>query len=303
MGALANVKITLFFEDGVQGWSETHFTPYTSIGNKAASYKAMQALANARVLTIDGKNVTLIRARASLDNVNRDRQLLLQGDMPIKNAAGLYPGGIQAGTTPWAWQTSHVSWVADMDTVEEGVNPTLYIAGLPANTGQLGDNAYTATAPSPGSVLESYLNVLTNGNYGCSFRLWPTNPPTVGTSIQVSGITWTAAAGAMPNTLTFTPTPPGSFAAVLPNQYVRLWGATYTSVLKRQRYNGTYKALQVFAGALVVAAPRITVAPTWGLTGYVQLSTTGYTPYIGYTIGGITHRKRGRPTSAARGRR
>ena len=303
MGALPNAKITMFFDDGVQGWSETHFTPYTVIGQGTPCYSAMKDIANARVLCLDGKNVTLLKVRSSIDNINRDRQLLLELDVPRKNAMGVYSGGIAAGTPPWAWQTPHVSWVVDMDVNANGVNPTLYIAGLPANTGQLGNNPFTATAPTPGSILTTYMDLLTNGNYGCAYRLWPANPPTAGTSIQVSAIAWTPAAGALPNTLTFTPTVPGSFSSITPNQYVRLWGATYTSVLKRQRYNGTYKALQVSAGALVVAAPRITVAPTWGLLGYIQASTAAYSAYTGYTITDLTHRKRGRPTSSARGRR
>lgn len=303
MGALPNVKITMFFDDGVQGWSETHFTAYTVIGSATASYQAMLNLCNARIQCLDGKNVTLLKARCSVDNIQRDRQLLLQQDVPVKNMAGIYPGGINAGTPPWSWQSPHVSWLADMDTGIDGVNPTLYIAGLPANSGQLGNNPYTATAPTPGSILESYLSVLTNGLYGCSYREWPSDPPTAITSTQLGGITWAAAAGANPNTLIFAPVTPAVLPIVPPGAFVRLWGATFTSVLKRIRLNGTYKVLNSTASAMTVAASRVTVAPTWGLFGYVQIATQNYTPYTGYTLGTLTHRKRGRPTSSARGRR
>ena len=305
MGALPNAKISMFFDEDPQGFSESHFTQYTTIagGSSSPCYKAMLALAQARVLIVDGKNVTLTSVRASIDDVNRDRQLLLQADVPTKNAAGTYTGGVQAGTAPWAWQTPHVSWVVDMDTVKNGVNPTLYIAGMPANTGQLGNNAFTATPRTPGDLLTTYLDLLVSGPYGCAYRQWINNPPDPGTSYEVATTTWGAAAGALPNTFTFTSTALDPFPVMTPGTYVRLWGATYTSILKRQRYNGTYKVLNSTTLSLQVAAPRVTIAPTWGLLGYIQPSTMAYTAYTGYNIRGITHRKRGRPTSAARGRR
>jgi hypothetical protein len=303
MGALPNVKITMFFDDGVQGWSETHYTAETSIGSATNSYQLMLALVNARILLVDGTNVTFLKARTSVDNISRDRQLLLQKDVPTKLPGKGYQGGINAGTVPWAWQSPHVSWVVDMDTEVDGVNPTQYLAGMPANTGQIGNNAYTATAPSPGTLMEAYYSLLVNGSYGCAYRKWPSNPPTIATSTLLGSITWAGASGAMPNNFTFAVGAPAVLPVVPAGTYVRLWGATYTSVLKRIRLNGTYKVISSTTTAMVVACPRVTVAPTWGIPGYVQVATFDYTPYTGYTIGTLTHRKRGRPTSAARGRR
>lgn len=297
------VKISMFFSDGIQGFSESHYVSDNTVGVNTASYAKAKALALQRVLGIDGANVTLIKVRTSVFGIPRLRYLLLAADLPKKGVNGFYPGGIQADGVTWIWQTPHASWVVDINSQGTTSNPTLYYAGMPAKVGQRSNQPYDSPAPTPGSILDPYYTLLCNGDYGAMTRTWPTDPPTVDTSTTLSAVAFAYGAGGGPNTLTFTCVNPNSFPVIPAGSYVRLWGAQWTSPIPRGRYNGSYKVLTAGANSVQVAADRIKVPPLFTVPGYVQVSSMTFQGYLSYELQGLTHRDRGRPIGAARGRR
>lgn len=306
MGALNNVKVTMFFSTtSGPGFNESHIYQTVVDLNSEVLFEDIINLASWRSQILDGTNCTLFKVRYSIDNINRDRLLLPTEDLPQKNIPnGYYIPGINAGLHPWVFQSPHLSWVVDMDTNIPGCNPTLYLAGLPMNSGQTGPGPGDMPAPRVLDILPFYLDFLTNGDWGAAFRAWPGNPQTFINSDAFSTVLWTAAGAGLPNNFKFTV--PGGWvhnSEPVAGDFIRIAGWKYTSPLKRQRYNGTWKVLNADATSVTVDASRVTVAPTTGIPGYIQVSVDSTTPYTGYSIANITHRKRGRPTFSLRGRR
>jgi hypothetical protein len=104
--------------------------------------------------------------------------------------------------------------------------------------------------------------------------------------------------------MTFPVASTSSPQAIVPGNYVRLFGMQYSTPQKKLRLNGTYVVAGVVTNtSFTVAAPRVLVTPTWTAFGAVQVATPGLAIYNAATYRNLTHKKRGRPLYVPRGRR
>lgn len=298
---VSNPKITMGFNGGVNGWTESHFytsqVPLTDAGLMADAVN----LVAKRCAALDGVNSKLVMARISLDDVNRDSEQVqtIPAPDPIK---GYYSQGgpDPSDTATWSYQTVQVSWPVILKTDSSTTNPIEYLAGMPARNKQDGSLPNASPAPTPQSYLIKYLNYLTTGKWGALARSWS------GLAYLVTAFTYVPAAGAAPPQFQFT------FGAPFPDRTIfpagglfRLNGFTYTTPQKLVRYNGTYQVENYNAstGVLTTNVPRAIVAPVPSMFGSIEAATGAVVPYRAYTFRPITHRKRGRPLLAGRGRR
>lgn len=304
---LPNVKLTMFFEYGDIGWSESHFLPGVTDLDNPNLYDLGAELAKARVKCLDGLNGTLVDVRFSVDNINRDTDHLPTSQLPVKSGVGYYqPSPVSAANSNglWTWQSPQLSWVALLETAVAGVFGDEYIAGMPASTTQLGPSPTQNGGQAVAAALSAYFDVLCNGDYGMAYRGWPVGPQIAGNSVPVTAPpTWTSRNATTPNTLTFVVANWAMFEQPAEGSFVRLAGATFNSPVKRARCNGSFKVISSSPTGCVVNADRITVNPNFQLPGYLQVNTPAVAPYVRYVLRNITHHKRGRPTSVPRGRR
>lgn len=303
--AVANPKVTMAFDDGVQGWTESHMytsqVPVTDTG----LYNDAKALCAARVIALDGRYAQLVSCRFSLDNVNRDANHLLDGDIPPLNGAGQYPAGPPpASSTKWAFTGAHQAWPVVLQTGIPTVNPIEYITIGSIPQGQTDRNPDGPGGFNVAYYVKQYLAVLCSNKWGALYRNWTVTPPNVNTWTNTA-IAFTAAAGGVPSQLAFTLANPPAASVIPFGALVRLQGSTYNSPQKRIRLNGTYTVVNYdpVAGIVTVNVPRLIVDPRFAGKGTLQVATGAVTPYSKGIIGKLTHRKRGRPLDAARGRR
>jgi len=303
--AVPNVKLTFFLEHtSGPGWSETYY--YNNLVNPddTTLYTDTKNLLNARAKALDGVNVTFQRARLSRDDVQRDVYLVARSDLPLA-VGGVFAGGpdVQTGIN-YVWQTPHVSWPLRLETTTVDVEATQYLAGMPASTTQSGDGPYNSNPPTPASYLNQFASYLKNGPWGAKGLSWPAGTQAPGNSIAVSAKPiWTGPTAMSPATINFPVANWGANPTPSPGDKIRLWGASWNTPLRKQRYNGTWVVQTATAVSATVLAPRVLVDPDFQVFGYLQLSSYDVFGFTGFFIDNITHKKRGRPTSLPRGRR
>jgi len=291
------------FDMGSQGWTESHFYTSPVPLTDAGLYDAAVNLVAARTFCLDGRYAQLVDCRMSLDNVNRDSEHLRNVDIPVPTATGGYSGGPPPGSGVWTYNGPFAAWPVLLETSNPTTNPLEYIT--------IGSIVSTQTGRSPNSApglnvefyIQKYIAELVNGNWGALGRNWGGG----------GGVTYTVTANAFvggtnggPNQFSFTLQAPFPAAATFPiGAYVRLQGSTYTTPQSRLRLNGTYTVVGYNAttGVLTVNAARVKVAPTWTALGGIQVASAAVFPYRSGVVRPLTHRKRGRPLDASRGRR
>lgn len=299
-----NPKITMEFDCGAQGWTESHF--YTSAVPLTSQQLVADtiALCKARTLALDGTVAQLVACRLSLDNVNRDADHIDPTDIPNPNkTSGGYSGGPGTTSKPWTYTGPHAAWPVQLSTENATTNPIEYVTIGSVPPDQAGNGALDAAGQNVAYFVRKYLAVLCAGKWGALYRNWPA-PAVV--SFPVGSETFNPAAGQNPSQIAFSLAAPFPVASTFPpGAFVRLQGCTYQSAQKRLRLNGTYQVgnYNATTGVLTVNVPRLIVGPTFMLPGYLQLATAGVTPYTKGVIRNLTHRKRGRPLDASRGRR
>jgi hypothetical protein len=297
-----NPKITMDMNSGPNGWSESHFWNSAVPLNNATLVAAALTLCKARCKALDGVNAYLFAARISLDDVNRDSNPVDIDSIvrdPIHGYAAL-GGPDPSNTASWAYQTPQVSWQVNLETNSPTCNTTLYMAGMPASVTQSGPMPTQDTPPTVASYLASYLSPLVTGGWGALGRDW--SDPTY----QLTGITFTPAAGATPSQLNFAFALPYPTPSAFPvGDYYRMQGTVYTSPQKRLRLNGTYTvaAYNPTTGILTANVPRVLVAPVFTGYGTLQAAEGAVFQYTTWNYRPITHRKRGRAFGGGRGRR
>jgi hypothetical protein len=284
-----------------QGWTESHMytsqVPLTDNG----LYNAMVELVNARVQALDGRYAQLVACKASLDDVNRDVIDVDQADIPIPTPTTGYTSGPPPGSSIWTYNGYMSAWPCKMNTTQTTTNPLVYITIGSIPAGQVGRLATNAPGNNVATYISRYMAVLTNGNWGALGR----NFNFFGASYVVSTIAYHAAAGAAPAFFSFTlAAPPPAGSAFPIGAYFALTNATYNSPQRRLRLNGTYtvQSYNPTTGILIATCPRVLADPNFIMTGQVTVAGPGVFPYRSYTIRPLTHKKRGRPLDAARGR-
>ena len=299
---VANPKVTMEFDMQPQGWTESHFytsvVPITDVG----LYAAMLSLCVARTAALDGRYAQLVACKASIDNVNRDVNNVLTQDLPARNSGGDYPLGPPFTGSIWTYNGPQSAWPVKLQTSQTTTNPLVYITigSLPST--QTGRGPQDAPGLNVLFAINRYLSELTGGNWGALGRTF-TVP---GVTYTLTAIAYVPAAGAVPAQLEFTTLAPFPAASVFPpGSFVALNGATYTTAQNRLRLNGTYtvQAYNPTTGVVTVNVPRLRSAPTFGLFGGLTPASAAVFPYAAGIVRNLTHRKRGRPLDAARGRK
>lgn len=297
-----NPKLTMQFNGGSNGWSESHFyTSQVPISNFSLQ-SAAQQLCLARCECLDGVQSRLFAAVLSLDNVSHDSaDVDISGIIPdpVHGYAGI-GGPDPSNTGAWSFQTVHVSWRIRLNTTNAQTNPNEYIAGMPASDGQTGPYPYNDSAPTVASFLDKYMALLVGGPWGALGRSWSNGP------YPIDGINFVAQGATSPARFQINLSPPFPAAFNFPiGGYVRMNGTTYTSPQKRLRLNGTYiiANYDVASGIVTVNVPRVLVAPTFTGFGELDTATAEVFQYTSFAYKPITHRKRGKPFGGGRGRR
>lgn len=297
-----NPKVTMEFDLGTQGWTESHF--YTSVVPLTDNglYDAMVSLVQARCAALDGRYAQLVACKASLDNVNRDVIDLDQGDIPVPGGTGYPKGPPPSSTAVWTYNGYMSAWPCKMNTTNPTTNPLIYITIGSIPSTQTGRLATDSPGNNVAFYIDRYMAELTGGNWGALGRTFLVP----GVTYAPTTITYHAAAGAVPTQLYFNLAAPGPAPTVFPvGSYFELQGAVYNSPQKRLRLNGTYTvaAYDQTSGILKANVPRLLADPNFMSYGGVTPATAAVFPYRSYTIRPLTHKKRGRPLDAARGRR
>ncbi len=297
-----NTRVTLVIDDGIQGWTESHFTIATYVLGDAALIGICQDLAVARCKCLDGVNAKLVDVRMSIDNVNHDSDHLDPSLIPVPQVTKGYfsIGGPDASNSAaWSYQTPQVSWPVVMKTSQPTTNPILYIGGMPASDGQVGPNPndIIAGGGQPLVYLRSSITYLTTGSlWGALARLWQP------TKYALMSIVPTLQVGATPTSLAMTFTAPPPAATMPPGSFVRMQGTVYVTAQKRLRLNGTYTVQSYDGTTLVVSCPRLLTLPVFRGLGWINVATAGIAGYRSGLFRNLTHKKRGRPLYVARGR-
>lgn len=296
-----NPKVTLEFDMDPQGWTESHM--YTSIVPLSDNglYDAMVALVAARTKALDGRYARLVAAKASLDNVNRDVIDLDQGDIPVPSPTTGYSGGPPPSGGTWTYNGPQSAWPCKMNTTSPTTNPLVYITigSLPST--QTGRRATDSTGNTVATYIDRYMVELIGGNWGALGRTFLVP----GVSYLNTTIAYHAPAGAVPAQLWFTLAAPPPAAGTFPiGSFFNLEGTSYNSPQRRIRLNGTYSVASYddTTGVLKANVARLIADPGFMTFGSVTPATAAVFPYRSYTIRPITHKKRGRPLDAARGR-
>lgn len=306
MAAIPNVKVTMDFVYGSIGWSESHIYSTSPITvDNAQLYKDAKNLVAARSQCLSG-HVKFLQCKFSQEQINRDVAYLKTADLPAPATNG-YSGGPQdlAFSTVWAFQTPHVSWPMKLNDNFQNQLAIVYLAGMPASSGQTGPGPYDCTTVTPGFFLQKYGDYLITGSpWGVASRTWPVGPFTLDTSTPMTAPpTTNPATATAPTTINFTMPATVGGVNIVPGTWIRVGGLKYTTAQNRLRLNGTYQVFQYTGGVATCFVPRLRSGPVFGTNpGYVQAARYAFEGYSAYTLDNITHRKRGRAALQARGR-
>lgn len=280
------LRLTMFFDDGISGWSETHYDVLAS-SLTVAVQNAVLKLLPARVnLLADGPWCKYLRA--SYDDTFRDSQVFFLPE-PIRDTS--------LGTNPYlnnpAWKGlySGEPWTVALCRGISGdlYRKQIYVSGTPyvdeTDIGTpLGDAALLA-------AFQTYRGVLTAG-YG--FPIWRRDVTTYPLK-PIQGISSVAPYNiTVPNHGVPSPPPPGSRGFITQAHYF---------APTKIKFNGPWGIVAVVdANTLTLANFPPTGTPFQWTSGFFQYQTKDVTPYSDVLLERFTHRKRGRPFDSPRGR-
>lgn len=284
------LRVTMFFDDGISGWTETHYDV------KSASLLAALQLAvfpgglvNART-NLMACGPWLKYVRTSYDGVFRDSRVFLTPQPPV-NSQGTYVNN----------PAYNVQGLSPIATITEAGNPfysvllraqsgdlyrkAIYVSGVDYN--YIRDNSSILNSPIFTQSAFEYTAVLT-ANYG--FPVWQRDTQTY-PQFQITAI------GAAPNYTLTVPGFPG-LAGSGYRAYISQFRYGYPS---RVKFNGPYGIVSSAGGQVQLAGFTVPTGVTF-VSGQIQLQAKGVVPYTSVTIERVTHRKRGRPFDSPRGR-
>jgi len=302
------LRVSMFFEDGITGWSETHYdTVRTTL--QGAITTAVNTLVPARVnLLANGPWLKYIRA--SRDGTFRDAQIAYLPPPPMQHGTGIYINNQQ-----WSNQQAAVDWTTALLRGVGGdfYRRQVYISGVPYN------DPTDIGAPQFDAVLvqaaQQYANVLQQNGYG--FAVWARDPAAPGLApVPVQNITVNAGGVTLfttvaPHGLPATPLSNGTFYRVF------FHGLSFTIAPGNPKRifpspNGGFPYVVqspttfTVPGYLYPGSPNNTASYIYNpLSGYMQAQYRAITTYQqtgGVVLERFTHRKRGRPFDSPRGR-
>jgi len=297
------IRVTLFFEDGITGWTESHYDSQITTLQGAVT-KALAQLVPARVQCL-AAGPWLKYIRASRDGTFRDSQI----------AYTLPPGSSQSSPVyinnqRWAGTAAAVDWTTALLRGVGGdfYRKNIYLSGIPYS------DPLDIGEPQLDQVLvravQQYANILSGQGYG--FPVWLRDPGQAAQAlIPVSSIVWdnanlrfvftTAAAHNLPQ----NPLSGGTFWRAFLHGLQFTPSPGWLNRLKPSP-NGGYN--YVYLSPTTFALPRwFAQGPTGPVIGnYTYVANSGtfqaqqrgvatYQPTRGIVLERFTHRKRGRP--------
>jgi hypothetical protein len=282
------LRVTMFFDDGITGWSESHYDT-TAPTLTAAVLAATTILVPARrKLLANGPWLKYIRA--SYDDTWRDSQVFF---LPAPNIGAF---GQYLNNLAWNTQSAAVEWTT---VLLRGIGGDLYrkqiyISGIPFSDPT--DVLSPQDDPTMVAAFQAYRSTLVNNIYG--FSVWQRDiiqfPYKTITAVQPAVLPY----GGINLTI-----PAHGFAAVPGN---RLWCWNFRYLFQQipvgvRTPNGAYSFAVVDPNTINVPAFR---NPPTGIfvSGQAQQQVKGVVPYQDIAMERFTHRKRGRPFDAPRGR-
>jgi hypothetical protein len=284
-------RVTMFFVDGITGWSESHYD-CTAQTLTAAIQNAATILVPARCQLL-ATGPWLQYVRASYDNVYRDSQV-----------AYLEPPGMLNGRV-----TNNPAWFqnpANIDFVTallRGVGGDLYrkqiyVSGVPVPDET--DVLQPVNDPNYLNAFINYERILTGALgtvtpvYG--FPIWQRDQIT----FPLHPIT------AVLNVAPWTVTCPGHglIPGAPPPAGTRVWifGARYLPMLPKQKINGPWLVQNVIDANNLQLLNFAILPGTTVANASLQVQMKNIITYKSLILENFTHRKRGRPFDSPRGR-
>ena len=252
------LRLTMFFDDGIYGWSESHYDTLSQT-LEAAVQRCVSFLVPQR-MALMAAGPWLKYIRASYDNVFRDSQVFFTPTPPTNNA------GQYANNSQWKQTSASAPWTVALLRGVGGdlYRKSIYVSGVvyvdPTDIGQPTQDPFLVQA------FQNYQKVLING-YG--FPVWlrdlATFPPHVITAMVPN---------ATANTVTLTvpnhniPNPPGPGTRVFLSK-MRYFAAGKVKV------NGPFPIVNVPDANTVVITNLNLPAGFLFLSGFCQYNVRG----------------------------
>lgn len=281
------LRLTMFFDDGGTGWSESHYdTRSASLTAAITLFKA--SLLKARI-NLMACGPWLKYVRASYDDTFRDAQVYF---IPEPSTGGI--GGSYLNNPAWANDFAGEEWTA---VLARGISGDLYRKQIYLSGTPFRDQADVFSPFHDAEIVKAFLaykNSLVNNSYG--FPVWQRDVQTYPFK-QITAIT--PQAGAPPNfTIPNHNFPGGLGTRVYLSQIRYLYQLPPPRGL---RLTGPFPYTVIDANTISVPS---FVTPIGGqfVSGQAQNQLKGVVPYDDVIMERFTHRKRGRPFDAPRGR-
>lgn len=282
------MRITLFFDDGITGWSESHYDTVSS-NLQAGVQFAVANLVPARVLMM-ASGPWLKYVRASYDNVFRDSQVFFTAQ-PSLNSSNEY-----INNKNWSLLQSAAEWTT---VLLRGVGGDLYRAPFYVSGIPYFDPTDTGTPQQDANLVAAFgvfSQALIRNSYG--FVVWQRDQLTYPYKPIVS------VAPSVPPTPGFVLNVPlhgfsGAFGTRV-YVYNSRFAVSVGTVLGKSP-NGPYSYTVQDANNIVIPNFRVPFPGTF-VSGQIQFNQRGVVPYQSILMERFTHRKRGRPFDAPRGR-
>lgn len=279
------LRLTMFFDDGISGWSESHLDVNSATLQQAVQ-KALGTLVIARIqLMANGPWLKYLRA--SFDDTFRDSQVFY---LPVPDRSNT---GTVINNPLWKNTESGEPWTVALLRGVGGdlYRKQIYVSGVPyTDTPDTGD---PFADPILVAAYNNYRNTLVT-SYG--FPIWrkdiqtyPLRPITAIVPGVLPG-TWNLT---VPNHGVASPVPPGTRGFLMKMRYL------FSSRLK---LNGPYGIASVI-DPNTIQLGNFPWQPGAVFTGGLfQQQTKDVQPYTEILLERFTHRKRGRPFDSPRGR-
>jgi hypothetical protein len=282
------LRVTMFFDDGITGWSESHYDTISTNLQAAVAFCVANLVPARGNLLAAGPWLKYIRA--SYDNVFRDSQVFFTPQPPIG------PFFSYINNSIWNNNPSASDWTC---VLLRGVGGDLYrapfyVSGIP----YLDPNDVSTPQQDPVLVaaFNNYARALTINSYG--FAVWLRDQLTYPLKPVVSIV---AAPLPAPGYVLNVPlhgftAAPGNRVYIYNSRFVVLPGQ-----LVGRSPNGPYSFTVQDANNIVIPNFRFPAGTTF-VSAQIQLNQRGVVPYQSILMERFTHRKRGRPFDSPRGR-